>query len=101
LLVSLTACKACHEFDPIFGGRRCFALLSFAPLFFEFAPMFAKTMTIAGFDPELAQAIAAEDQRQEDHVELIASENYASPRVMEAQGSQMTNKYAEALLRWL
>jgi glycine hydroxymethyltransferase len=57
--------------------------------------MFAKTMTIAGFDPELAQAIAAEDQRQEDHVELIASENYASPRVMEAQGSQMTNKYAE------
>jgi glycine hydroxymethyltransferase len=57
--------------------------------------MFPKSMTIAGFDPELAQAIAAEDQRQEDHVELIASENYASPRVMEAQGSQMTNKYAE------
>ena len=57
--------------------------------------MFAKTMTIAGYDPELAAAIAAEDQRQEDHVELIASENYASPRVMQAQGSQMTNKYAE------
>ncbi|NVK30723.1 MAG: serine hydroxymethyltransferase [Gammaproteobacteria bacterium] len=51
--------------------------------------------TIAEFDPELAAAMAAEDQRQEDHVELIASENYASPRVMEAQGSLMTNKYAE------
>ena len=57
--------------------------------------MYPKTMTIAEFDPELAAAIAAEDQRQEDHVELIASENYASPRVMEAQGGQMTNKYAE------
>jgi glycine hydroxymethyltransferase len=57
--------------------------------------MFPKTMTIADFDPELAKAIADEDQRQEDHVELIASENYASPRVMAAQGSQMTNKYAE------
>lgn len=51
--------------------------------------------TIAGFDDELATAIAAENQRQEDHVELIASENYASPRVMEAQGSVLTNKYAE------
>ena len=57
--------------------------------------MFDKTSTIAAFDPELAQAIAAESQRQEDHVELIASENYASPRVMEAQGSKLTNKYAE------
>ena len=57
--------------------------------------MFAKTMTIEGFDPELASAIAAENQRQEDHVELIASENYASPLVMAAQGSQLTNKYAE------
>ena len=57
--------------------------------------MFAKTMTIEGFDPELAAAIAAENQRQEDHVELIASENYASPLVMAAQGSQLTNKYAE------
>ncbi len=57
--------------------------------------MFARTMTIADLDPELASAIAAEDQRQEDHVELIASENYASPRVLEAQGSTMTNKYAE------
>ncbi|MGH8121282.1 MAG: serine hydroxymethyltransferase [Rudaea sp.] len=48
-----------------------------------------------GYDPELAAAIAAEKQRQEDHVELIASENYASPRVLEAQGSVLTNKYAE------
>jgi glycine hydroxymethyltransferase len=57
--------------------------------------MFKKTMTIAGFDPELAQAIAGEQQRQEDHIELIASENYTSPRVLEAQGSVLTNKYAE------
>ncbi|MBL4637986.1 MAG: serine hydroxymethyltransferase [Proteobacteria bacterium] len=52
-------------------------------------------MAIAGFDDELLQAIEAENQRQEDHIELIASENYASPRVMEAQGSSLTNKYAE------
>ncbi len=57
--------------------------------------MFAKDSRIEGYDPELAAAIAAEHQRQEDHVELIASENYASPRVMEAQGSVLTNKYAE------
>src|SRR6185295_2989264 len=57
--------------------------------------MFPKTCTIAGYDNELAQAIAAERRRQEDHVELIASENYASPRVLEAQGSVLTNKYAE------
>ena len=57
--------------------------------------MFSRADTLAAFDPELARAIAAEDKRQEDHVELIASENYASPRVMEAQGSQLTNKYAE------
>jgi len=57
--------------------------------------MFAKTLRIEGYDPELAAAIAAERQRQEDHVELIASENYASPRVLEAQGSVLTNKYAE------
>ncbi|MEX2131902.1 MAG: serine hydroxymethyltransferase [Pseudohongiellaceae bacterium] len=57
--------------------------------------MFSKDMTIAGFDPELDAAIQAEDQRQEDHIELIASENYASPRVMEAQGTKLTNKYAE------
>ncbi|HSN01611.1 MAG TPA: serine hydroxymethyltransferase [Rudaea sp.] len=57
--------------------------------------MFPKNSRIEGYDPELAQAIAAERQRQEDHVELIASENYASPRVLEAQGSVLTNKYAE------
>ncbi|MDR6936816.1 serine hydroxymethyltransferase [Luteibacter sp. 3190] len=57
--------------------------------------MFPKDATIAGYDDELAQAIAGEARRQEDHVELIASENYASPRVMEAQGSVLTNKYAE------
>ncbi len=57
--------------------------------------MFSKDTRIAGYDRELADAIAAEQQRQEDHVELIASENYASPRVLEAQGSVLTNKYAE------
>jgi glycine hydroxymethyltransferase len=57
--------------------------------------MFSSEMTIAGFDPELAGSIANERQRQEDHIELIASENYASPRVLEAQGSVLTNKYAE------
>ena len=57
--------------------------------------MFKKSTTIAGFDDELFQAMEEERQRQEDHIELIASENYASPRVMEAQGSQLTNKYAE------
>ena len=57
--------------------------------------MFRTTMTIEGFDPELAQAIAGEQRRQEEHVELIASENYTSPRVLAAQGSVLTNKYAE------
>jgi len=57
--------------------------------------MFLREMKIEGYDPELVAAIAAEKQRQEDHVELIASENYASPRVLEAQGSVLTNKYAE------
>jgi glycine hydroxymethyltransferase len=57
--------------------------------------MFASDMKIAGFDPELDAALRAESQRQEDHIELIASENYASPRVLEAQGSVLTNKYAE------
>src|SRR5579872_3911136 len=57
--------------------------------------MFAADLKIEGYDPELAASIAAEQQRQEDHVELIASENYASPRVLEAQGSVLTNKYAE------
>lgn len=57
--------------------------------------MFDKSMKIAGYDDVLAEAIANETQRQEDHVELIASENYTSPRVMEAQGTSLTNKYAE------
>src|SRR5256885_13415609 len=57
--------------------------------------MFRTTMTIEGFDPELSRAISGERRRQEQHVELIASENYASPRVLEAQGSVLTNKYAE------
>ena len=57
--------------------------------------MFKKSMSIAGFDDALFQAMEEERLRQEDHIELIASENYASPRVMEAQGSQLTNKYAE------
>lgn len=57
--------------------------------------VYNKNMTIAGFDDEIFQAIEAENVRQEDHIELIASENYTSPRVMEAQGSSLTNKYAE------
>ncbi|MDM7859772.1 serine hydroxymethyltransferase [Alteromonas sp. ASW11-36] len=57
--------------------------------------MLSRNMTIAEFDPELAQAIQNEHTRQEHHIELIASENYCSPRVLEAQGSQLTNKYAE------
>ena len=57
--------------------------------------MFPKSMSIAEFDPEIQAAIKAEEVRQEEHIELIASENYASPRVMEAQGSVLTNKYAE------
>src|SRR6187431_384840 len=58
--------------------------------------MFDRThSTVAQVDPELFAAIQSENQRQEDHIELIASENYASPAVMAAQGSQLTNKYAE------
>ena len=57
--------------------------------------MFKKDMNIADFDPALWAAMQAEDVRQEEHIELIASENYTSPRVMEAQGTQLTNKYAE------
>ena len=57
--------------------------------------MFDKDMQIAGFDDELQAALDAERRRQEEHIELIASENYASPRVLEAQGSVLTNKYAE------
>ncbi|AXA84674.1 serine hydroxymethyltransferase [Lysobacter oculi] len=57
--------------------------------------MFKRDARIASFDPDLSKAIDGEVRRQEDHVELIASENYCSPMVMEAQGSQLTNKYAE------
>jgi len=57
--------------------------------------MFSRSRTLAIADPELYRTVTREDQRQEDHIELIASENYASPAVMEAQGSQLTNKYAE------
>ncbi len=57
--------------------------------------MFSKTMNIADFDPELWDVIQKEEVRQEEHIELIASENYTSPRVMQAQGTVLTNKYAE------
>ncbi|MDN3524151.1 serine hydroxymethyltransferase [Halomonas sabkhae] len=57
--------------------------------------MFSRDMQIAGFDDALLDAMQKESERQEAHIELIASENYASPRVLEAQGSQLTNKYAE------
>ena len=57
--------------------------------------MFDKSMNIADFDPELWASMQQEETRQEDHIELIASENYTSPRVMQAQGSVLTNKYAE------
>ncbi|NBS98054.1 MAG: serine hydroxymethyltransferase, partial [Betaproteobacteria bacterium] len=57
--------------------------------------MFVRSQTLDQTDPELWHAIQAENRRQEDHIELIASENYASPAVLQAQGSQLTNKYAE------
>ena len=57
--------------------------------------MFNRSMNIESFDPQLWEAIQGEERRQEDHIELIASENYTSPRVLEAQGSVLTNKYAE------
>ena len=57
--------------------------------------MLKRDMNIADYDPELWASIVEETQRQEEHIELIASENYTSPRVMQAQGSQLTNKYAE------
>ena len=57
--------------------------------------MFNRGINIAGYDPALHAVIQEEILRQEEHIELIASENYTSPCVMEAQGSQLTNKYAE------
>ncbi len=59
--------------------------------------MFSRSVSLAQSDPEIWEAVSAENRRQEDHIELIASENYASPAVMAAQGSQLTNKYAEGL----
>jgi glycine hydroxymethyltransferase len=61
--------------------------------------MFSKEMTVQGFDDEIWQAIQQEERRQEEHIELIASENYTSPRVMQAQGTVLTNKYAEGYPR--
>ena len=60
--------------------------------------MFDQRDTIAGFDDELWQAIEDEGRRQEENIELIASENYASPRVLEAQGTVLTNKYAGKII---
>ena len=57
--------------------------------------MFDTSTTLESFDPDIAKAIGDEERRQEEHIELIASENYASPRVIAAQGSVLTNKYAE------
>ena len=57
--------------------------------------MFERSNTLDKVDPDLWAAIQKEDERQEQHIELIASENYTSPAVMQAQGSQLTNKYAE------
>ncbi|MBP6382648.1 MAG: serine hydroxymethyltransferase, partial [Pseudomonadales bacterium] len=57
--------------------------------------MFDKTLNVADYDPELWAAIQAEERRQEEHIELIASENYTSPRVLQMQGTVLTNKYAE------
>ena len=61
----------------------------------EWRKMLDNQMKLAGFDDELFSAIQNEARRQEEHIELIASENYTSPRVLEAQGSILTNKYAE------
>ena len=57
--------------------------------------MFDNSMTVQGFDDEIFSAIQEEERRQEEHIELIASENYTSPRVMQVQGTVLTNKYAE------
>jgi len=73
---------------PVINSRVDFIL-------FRAADMFSSQDTLAKVDPELWSAIQAENKRQEDHIELIASENYVSNAVMEAQGSQLTNKYAE------
>src|SRR3982750_1483459 len=76
-------------------GGACRKTVTFGSASTRWFRMFPRTLRLPGFDDELADAIDAERRRQEDHVELIASENYASPRVLEAQGSVLTNKYAE------
>ncbi|MBS1236272.1 MAG: serine hydroxymethyltransferase [Proteobacteria bacterium] len=85
--------------DPVITGRpRHHAArrdVTFSDTGGENIRMFSKNMTISGFDEVLWQAMQNEVRRQEDHIELIASENYASPRVLAAQGSVLTNKYAE------
>jgi glycine hydroxymethyltransferase len=83
------------------GFRGCFVYNSRSFYTTSFTPttsvrlMFDKDQTIASFDPEVWAAIQNEEQRQEQHIELIASENYTSPAVMAAQGTKLTNKYAE------
>ncbi len=72
--------------------RGCVAI---APTIKKGTSMFDNNMTIEGFDDEIFAAIGEEERRQEEHIELIASENYTSPRVMQAQGTALTNKYAE------
>jgi hypothetical protein len=77
------------------GLRQALAPEPSRSAFFESQRMFSKQSSLAKTDPELFSAIQEENRRQEDHIELIASENYVSWPVMEAQGSQLTNKYAE------
>jgi glycine hydroxymethyltransferase len=70
--------------------------LKWLPFYFLYAHnMFDKSINLIDVDPKIAKAISAEEARQETHIELIASENYTTPAVMKAQGSQLTNKYAE------
>ena len=78
--------------DCLFVSEKCIGI----PFLQTSHAMFERSrFTIEQIDPEVFAAIQKENQRQEDHIELIASENYTSPAVMAAQGSQLTNKYAE------
>lgn len=88
--------RAAHLSAPaILVKMRAFHRRATVPPASQGIPMFDQSMTIQGFDDELFAAIQDEERRQEEHIELIASENYASPRVMQAQGTVLTNKYAE------
>src|SRR5690606_33061019 len=78
-------CDLCGRIGPLSPPPSCF----------QGGAMFSRDLTLARFDAELFAAMEQEAQRQEEHIELIASENYTSPAVMEAQGSVLTNKYAE------